>query len=294
MSTTENTQPYTDPADRPIGIFDSGIGGLTVLKEIWNRLPNESTVYFGDSGRYPYGTKSHETIVKYSLQNMRFLLEQNVKMIVIACGSASSHAFEEVRSQAGVPVVEVITPGAEQAVAATRNGRIGIIATRATIGSGVYRRAVQTAAADLIAQKRNTGALSNLYIEETPCPLFVSLAEEGWCRHPAARMVAEEYLSGLRKSRVDVLVLGCTHYPLLADVIGEVMGDGTSLINTGSSVARKVAEVLSGNCMERKHSGSPTHSFYTSDNPGMFEELAAPFFGGGRPSGTKYVVTENC
>lgn len=294
MSTVENKQKNMEMANRPIGVFDSGIGGLTVLKEIWNQLPNESTVYFGDSGRSPYGTKSHETIVKYSLQNMRFLLQQNVKMIVIACNSASSHAFEEVRSQAGVPVVEVITPGAEQAAAATRSGRIGIIATRATISSGVYRSAVQKAAADLTSKNQNTDALANLCIEQTPCPLFVSLAEEGWWDHPVSRLIAEEYLSGLRKNRTDVLVLGCTHYPLLKDVIGEVMGADTMLINAGSSVARKVADVLREHKIDNSDSGQPTHQFFTSDDPKMFEELAAPFLGGGRPTGTRYIVTESC
>lgn len=283
-------------ADRrncPIGVFDSGIGGMTVLKEIWKVLPNESTIYFGDSGRSPYGTKSHETIVQFSLQNMRFLLSRGVKLIVIACNTASAQAYEAVRNAANVPVVEVITPGARQAVETTKNGRIGIIATRSTVSSGVYQQAVRNAAEDLRAKNGDTQALNDLYIEEVACPLFASLAEEGWWERPATRMIAEEYLSGLKERGVDLLILGCTHYPLLRKVIGDVMGPGTTLLDAGTSVAHRIANVLAQADLERTDSGAPTHRFYTSDSPEMFEELAATFLGEGRPTGTEYMVTES-
>ncbi len=278
--------------NRPIGVFDSGIGGLTVLREIWKALPNESTVYFGDNGRAPYGTKSHDTIVQYSLQNMRFLLSRNVKMIVIACSSAGAHAYDEVREQAGVPVIEVITPGAEQAVRETRNGRIGIIATRATVGSGRFREAVLAAAGQLNEDGGNREALSALSIEQVACPLFVSLAEEGYWASPATRLIAEDYLSGLRESGIDVLVLGCTHYPLLKNVIAETMGPTTRLIDSGTSVAGKIRKTLLDSGLDRTATEAPCQCFFTSDDPEMFEQRAAPFLGGGRPSGTRYVATD--
>jgi len=280
--------------NRPIGVFDSGIGGLTVLKEIWSALPGESTVYFGDNGRTPYGTKSHDTIVSYSLQNMRFLLSLNVKMIVIACNTASAHAFEAVREQAGVPVVEVISPGALQAVKTTRTGRIGIIATRATVSSGVYKVAVEDAAEQLREQGQNGRALDGLYVEQAACPLFVSLAEEGWWDTEVSRLTAQEYLDGLKGSHIDTLILGCTHYPLLTRTIASVMGEGTTLINAGASVAQRVTEVLGVNHLRNLSGEKPQHAFYTSDDPEMFENVTAPFLGGDKPSGTKRVNTELC
>jgi glutamate racemase len=280
----------SDP--RPIGVFDSGIGGLTVLREIWNALPNENTIYFGDNGRTPYGTKSHDTIVKYSLQNMRFLLSQDVKMIVIACNSASAHAYHAVWARANVPVVEVITPGAEQALITTQTGRIGIIATRATVNSGIYKAAVEEEAGRMLQSGQNTAALSQLYIEQVACPLFVSLAEEGWWDSPITHMAAEEYLKDLRKSSIDTLILGCTHYPLLIRAIADVMGEQTALIHAGASVAQRVSQSIDENELRNNSGKEPYRRFYTSDDPLMFENLAAPFLGGGRPSGTERVMTE--
>ena len=290
MELNDRNTVGSDP--RPIGVFDSGIGGLTVLKEIWETLPNENTIYFGDNGRTPYGSKSHETIVKYSLQNMCFLMSQDVKMIVIACNSASAHAYEAVRAQAKVPVVEVITPGAAQAVETTRTGRIGIIATKATVNSGIYRAAVEEEAGRLLRSGRNTKALSQLYVEQVACPLFVSLAEEGWWDSQITRLAAEEYLKDLKQSRIDTLILGCTHYPLLIRPIAGAIGENTSLINAGASVAQRVAEVLDSNQLRNASETTPYHLFYTSDDPQMFENLAAPFLGGGRPTGTKRAMSE--
>jgi glutamate racemase len=223
---------------------------------------------------------------------MRFLLAQNVKMIVIACNTASAHAYEAVRDASPVPVVEVITPGAIEAAKTTCNGRIGIIATRATVNSGIYKVAVEDAAGQLVRQGENKDALSHLYIEQTPCPMFVSLAEEGWWNNRITHLTAEEYCRDLKNNNVDTLILGCTHYPLLAGTIADVMGNGTVLINAGASVAQRVARVLDNNCLENTSGEEPTQSFYTSDDPQMFENLAAPFLGGGRPSGTKRVNTE--
>ena len=280
----------SDP--RPIGVFDSGIGGLTVLREIWKVLPNENTIYFGDNGRTPYGTKSHETIMKFSLQNMRFLLSQDVKMIVIACGSSSAHAYNAVRAQANVPVVEVISPGAEQAIQTTKTGRIGIIATRATVNSGMYKAALEEEAGRLLQSGQKIESLSSLYVEQVACPLFVSLAEEGWWDSPITRLAAEEYLKDLKKNRIDTLILGCTHYPLLSRTIGEVMGDGTTLINAGASVAQRVKDVLDSYKLSNVQEKEPYRHFYTSDDPLMFEDLAALFLDGWRPSGTERVMTE--
>jgi len=275
--------------NRPIGVFDSGIGGLTVLREIWQTLPNESTIYFGDCGRTPYGTKSHETIVTYSLQDMRFLLRQNVKMIVIACSTASAHAFEDVRREAGIPVVEVITPGANEAVRITRNGRIGVAATRATVASGVYLKALQAAdEVTLPAGKENR----EIYIEQQTCPLFVSLAEEGWWDNEIAYLTALEYLRPMRDNQVDTLVLGCTHYPLLAPTIARVMGESVQLVNSGTSVASRMKTLLS----ELKLAASPdaplTREFYTSDDPERFDLVTSPFLGGQNVTGSRHVRVE--
>ncbi len=277
--------------NRPIGVFDSGIGGLTVLREIWQTLPNESTIYFGDCGRTPYGTKSHETIVTYSLQDMRFLLRQNVKMIVIACSTASAHAYEDVRREAGIPVVEVITPGANEAVRMTRNGRIGVVATRATVSSGVYLHALQTAVEN-VSSSFDAKEDAKIYIEQKACPLFVSLAEEGWWDNEIAQLTAEEYLRPMRDNQVDTLVLGCTHYPLLAPTIARVMGETVQLVNSGTSVASRMKTLLS----ELKLAASPDaplmREFYTSDDPERFDLVTSPFLGGQNVTGSRHVRVE--
>ncbi|MCR4671442.1 MAG: glutamate racemase [Saccharofermentans sp.] len=276
---------------RPIGVFDSGIGGLTVLREIWRATPSESTIYFGDNSRTPYGTKSASTVRKYSLQNMKFLETFDVKMIVIACNTASAYAYEEVSKQSKVPVVEVITPGADAACMATKNGRIGIIATGATVGTGVYENAVRSKAASLAAEGVNAAALSDIKIFQKACPMFVSLAEEGWWDNDIARLTAREYLDPLKEEGIDTLVLGCTHYPLLTKVISEVMGPDVKLINTGVAVAGSVREILEKNDIA-SDLVDPERKFYTSDDPNMFEQVASPFLGQGLPSGTVHVTTD--
>jgi len=269
---------------RPIGVFDSGIGGLTVLREIWEAVPEESTIYFGDNSRSPYGTKSKSTIIRYSLQNMKFLESKDVKMIVIACNTASAYAYEELKKRANVPVVEVVTPGADVACKATKNGKIGIIATKGTISTGVYKKAVEDRAKEL--------GMDNIEIFEQACPLFVSLAEEGWWDKEVTRLTAEEYLKPLKEAGVDTLVMACTHYPLLSKVIQEVMGDGVVLVNTGEATAKVVKELLSSEGTTSEGNQSPVREFYTSDEPELFEQVATPFLGEGLPSGTKHFTTD--
>ena len=269
---------------RPIGVFDSGIGGLTVLREIWQAVPGESTVYFGDNSRSPYGTKSRSTIIRYSLQNLKFLESKDVKMIVIACNTASAYAYEELKTRAKVPVVEVVTPGADVACKATRNGKIGIIATKGTISTGVYKKAVEDRSKEL--------GMENIEIFEQACPLFVSLAEEGWWDKEVTRLTAEEYLKPLKEAGVDTLVMACTHYPLLSKVIKEVMGEGVVLVNTGEATAKVVKELLSREGTASEGNKSPVREFYTSDEPDLFEQVATPFLGEGLPSGTKHFSTD--
>ncbi|MBR3701365.1 MAG: glutamate racemase [Clostridiales bacterium] len=270
--------------NRPIGVFDSGIGGLTVLREIWEAVPEESTIYFGDNSRSPYGTKSRSTIIRYSLQNMKFLESRDVKMIVVACNTASAYAYEELKARAKVPVVEVVTPGADVACRATKNGKIGIIATKGTISTGVYKKAVEDRAKEL--------GMNNIEIFQQACPLFVSLAEEGWWDTEVTRLTAEEYLKPLKEAGVDTLVMACTHYPLLSKVIKEVMGDGVVLVNTGEATARVVKELLESEGTASEGNKSPVREFYTSDEPELFEQVAAPFLGEGLPSGTRHFTTD--
>lgn len=271
--------------NRPIGVFDSGIGGLTVLREIWKAAPKESTIYFGDNSRAPYGTKSRSTVIRYSLQNLNFLENRDVKMIVIACNTASAYAYEELKARAKVPVVEVVTPGANVACRATKNGKIGIIATKGTISTGVYKQAVEKRAEEL--------GMKDIEIFQQACPLFVSLAEEGWWDTEVTRLTAEEYLKSLKEAGVDTLVMACTHYPLLSRVIGEVMGKGVTLVNTGEATAEVVKNLLESEAIASDDgNNNPVREFYTSDEPELFEKVAAPFLGEGLPSGTKHFATD--
>lgn len=264
-----------DRAD-PIGVFDSGLGGLTVLKEMLLRLPNESTVYFGDSGRSPYGTKSRETIIHFAEQDAEFLLSKGVKMIVIACNTASSFAYEHLKTMSRVPVVEVITPGAMAAVRATRNGKIGVIGTLATVSSNVYDRA-------LIASARALRPDMEIEVFSAACPLFVGLAEEGWWDDEITHLTARRYLDPLISSGVDTLVLGCTHYPLLKNAISEVMGKKVKLIDSAGEVVSKVIETLCAsdiaNTGDESDAQTVFHEFFTSDSEEKFKALGSSFLG---------------
>lgn len=252
--------------DRAIGVFDSGIGGLTVVRELKQRLPHESIFYFGDTARVPYGPKSPATVLRYSEEAARFLISRDVKMIVIACNTATAHAADILTERLAVPVAGVIEPGARAAVRATRTGRIGVIGTAGTIASGAY---------DLAVRRR----LPDARVYAQPCPLFVPLVEEGWYGHPAARLVAEEYLSPLREMDVDVLILGCTHYPLLRPLVTEVMGPDVQLVDSAAETAREVEELLDRHDLRRTAATPPTHTFAASDAPLRFRDVGRKFVG---------------
>lgn len=252
-------------ADRPIGVFDSGVGGLTVVHALLEALPAEDVLYLGDTGRQPYGTKSAETIVRYSLENAEFLIARDVKMVVVACNSASAVALDAVRARAGVPVVGVIEPGAAAAARVSATRRVGVVGTDATIAAGAYTRALRGLAPDVEVYSRS-------------CPLFVPLAEEGWTTGPVPLQVAETYLGTLSRAGIDALVLGCTHYPLLRDVIAEVMGPGVALIDSAEETARAVAEALAGAGTARRE-GRGRASFVVTDVPDRFVRVGRRFLG---------------
>ncbi len=250
----------------PIGIFDSGIGGLTVARAIYERLPGESTIYFGDTARVPYGPKSPETVRRYSREILQWLVGQGVKAVVIACNTSTAHALTVLREESPVPVIGVIEPGARAAVAATRGGPVGVIGTAGTIASNAYARAIH--------------ALSPaLRVEQVACPLFVPLAEEGWFDHPATALVAEEYLTPLRAAGVDVLVLGCTHYPLLKPLLGRVMGSSVQLIDSAEETARAVSETLREQGLEAPTGQRVIHRFVVSDDEPRFRQVGSRFIG---------------
>lgn len=250
----------------PIGIFDSGIGGLTVARAVYDRLPHESTVYFGDTARVPYGPKSPETVRRYSLEILDWLLGQGVKAVVVACNTSTAHALDTLQQRSPVPVIGVIEPGARAAATAMRGGPIGVIGTAGTIASNAYARAIQRVRADA-------------RVEQKACPLLVPLVEEGWFEHPAAELIAREYLEPLRQARVDTLVLGCTHYPLLKPLLQRVMGTDVRLIDSGEETAGAVAQALAGLSLEAPAAAAPTHRFAVSDDEARFRQVGARFIG---------------
>ena len=250
----------------PIGIFDSGVGGLTVFRAIERRLPLESLIYLGDTARIPYGTRSRETVERYALEDVAFILSKNVKAIVIACNTASAYAADLLARECPIPVLGVIEPGAREAAKRTRTGYVGVIATEGTVASGAYEQALLR-------------ARSGLEIISRACPLFVPLAEEGWVNHQVTRQVAEEYLAELRASRVDTLVLGCTHYPILRPIIEDVMGDKVSYIDSGEAVAEEVARLLSDGKLAREEGPARTEEFYVTDSAARFHRVAELFLG---------------
>jgi glutamate racemase len=250
----------------PIGIFDSGIGGLTVARAIYERLPGESTIYFGDTARVPYGPKSPDTVRRYSREILQWLVGQGVKLVVIACNTSTAHALTTLVEESPVPVIGVIEPGARAAVAATRGGPVGVIGTAGTIASNAYARAIHALA-------------PTLRVEQVACPLFVPLAEEGWFDHPATELIAREYLQSLSRAEVDVLVLGCTHYPLLKPLLGRVMGPRVRLIDSAEETARSVAETLQQQELEAPDSEPVYHRFVVSDDEPRFRQVGSRFIG---------------
>lgn len=247
---------------RPIGVFDSGLGGLTAVRELFRLLPAESVVYFGDTARLPYGSKSRETVTRFSLEIAHFLERQNVKCLLVACNTASSYALEALQRRLEIPVVGVIAPAVEAAVAASPHGRIGVIGTLGTVGSGAYPAAIAKAAPGASVISR-------------ACPLFVPLIEEGWADHRVTRLVAEEYLLELRAGNLESLILGCTHYPLIAPLVADLMGPAVRLVDSGAEAARAVGALLG----ERGQlaSGTPRHQFFLSDEPRNFTRIAQSF-----------------
>jgi glutamate racemase len=265
--------------NRPIGVFDSGIGGLTVVRELMQRLPNEEVIYFGDTARVPYGPKSPATVARYSEEAAAFLLSRDVKMIVIACNTATAHAARRLRSKLVVPVIGVIEPGARAAVEATRTSRVGVIGTAGTIRSGAY---------DLAVRRR----LDDARVYAQPCPLFVPLVEEGWRTHTASRLIAEDYLNPLKEMDVDVLILGCTHYPLLRELIGEIMGPGVQLVDSALETALEVEAKLRELDLIRTEASPPRHVFAASDAPLRFRDVGRVFVGDAL-SDVEHVDVEN-
>lgn len=248
----------------PIGVFDSGVGGLTVVREIMRQIPNERIVYFGDTARVPYGSKSKETVIKYSRQIIRFLLTEHVKAIVIACNTASAFAIETMQQEFDLPVVGVVKPGARVAAAATKNGRIGLIGTEGTIRSGVYAQFIKAFRPEVVVLGR-------------PCPLFVPLVEEGMLQDPITDQVVRRYLSGLKEQQIDTLIMGCTHYPLLRSAIAEVMGDAVSLVNPAYETAVELKRVLDSTHIANVRevdSPSSMYRFYVSDAADKFKAFA--------------------
>jgi glutamate racemase len=259
----------------PIGIFDSGVGGLTVYRALHERLPAERFVYLGDTARVPYGTKSLTTVERYAIENSRFLEARKIKLLVVACNTASALALPAIRRSVGVEVVGVIEPGARAAVEQSTVGPIGVIATEATIHSRAYARAI----ARLAPAAR---------VIECACPLFVSLAEEGWAESDEARSVAAKYLSVIKESRADTLVLGCTHYPILRRVIQEALGEGVRLIDSGEAAAHTVASLLERNNLAREAEDRDVRErqlcddldhFYVTDAAERFSRVAERFLG---------------
>ena len=251
---------------QPIGVFDSGLGGLTVVKAIMEDLPSESIVYFGDTARVPYGTKSKTTIVKFSLENVEFLLRHGVKCIVIACNTSSSWALPTLRKYFKVPIIGVIRPGATAAVRETRNKRIGVIGTNATIHSGAYTNEIHRLD-------------SSIRVFSQSCPLFVPLVEEGWLGGDICRQVAARYLQPLLRQRIDTLILGCTHYPLLASTIRQVMGPGVTLVDSARQTANEVRGVLLGADTIANGHGKPRYRFFVTDEPTHFTQVGRQFLG---------------
>ena len=264
MGQGKQKKPKVKSDTRPIGLFDSGIGGLTVLSEIEKLLPHEELVYLGDTARVPYGTKSRETVIRYSVENTRFLLSKNVKAVVVACNSASAVSVPDLREEFDIPILGVIEAGAEEAMRVTGNGSIGVIGTYATIESGRYEL--------LLKQKGAKNVLSGA------CPLFVPLAEEGWTANSVAEAVARIYLEPFKGNGIDTLILGCTHYPLLQETIGAVCGDTVKLVNSAHAAALKLKEILEKEVLIN-HDGSGNQKLFVTDSEHRAEVVGSRFLG---------------
>ncbi|WMI81217.1 glutamate racemase [Anaerotignum sp. MB30-C6] len=246
---------------RPIGIFDSGVGGLTVVKQVMKVMPHENIVYFGDTARLPYGSKSKEAVTKFSKQNVRFLLTKEVKAIIVACNTASSNSLEELHSTFQVPIFGVVDAGVAEALRTTKNKKIGVIGTAGTVRSAAYE--------NMIRKEDN-----NMKVFSKACPLFVPLAEEGWTDNEVARLAAERYLAELLEEGIDSLVLGCTHYPLLKRCIGTIVGEDVKLVDPAKATAKQVKLFLQEKGILNLHESKGARNFYLSDYTDMFYSIS--------------------
>jgi glutamate racemase len=256
----------TPTSSDPIGVFDSGIGGLTVVRELMRQLPNESIIYFGDTARVPYGPKSPDTVVRYSREIVDFLKQEGVKSIVVACNTATAHALPTLRAENDLPIVGVIEPGSRAAARATKSGSVGVIGTQGTVNSRAYEKAIAAAAPDARITAR-------------ACPLFVPLVGEGWLDTEVTRLVAHEYLDSLHDADVDTLVLGCTHYPLLKAVIGDVIGRKVRLIDSAEETAAETAATLKQTGLAHEKTDNARYRFIASDAPEQFLRVGGRFLG---------------
>lgn len=250
----------------PVGVFDSGIGGLTVAREIMRQMPNEKIVYFGDTARVPYGNKSRETVRKYSEQIVRFLLSQEVKAIVVACNTASAYALPEIEKHCPVPIIGVVEPGAKTAAGITKVGRIGVIGTSATVSSGIYTECIRR-------------ILPDAQVLGRACPLFVPLVEEGLWEDPVTEEIARRYLQELMDEGIDTLILGCTHYPLIRRTIGKVVGESVQLVNPAYETARELQQLLAREDLLSEEapalgSAESQYRFFVSDMAEKFRSFA--------------------
>ena len=253
--------------NRAIGVFDSGLGGLTTVKELHRILPQEDIIYLGDTGRVPYGSRSRETIIKYARQDIAFLLQKDIKMVVAACGTVSSTLPREISANLPVPYLDIVLPAAQQACAMTSRGRIGVVGTNATLRSNAFGKAIHNIRADV-------------QVYGNPCPLLVHLVENGLVQqeNPITRLTVQMYLEPLMKEQIDTLILGCTHYPLLKSMIGEFMGPGVTLVDPAMTAAHHLERMLAERGLRADHENGQAH-FYVSDVPDCFVQTADLFLG---------------
>lgn len=253
--------------EHAIGVFDSGVGGLTVLNQIVKILPNEKIIYLGDTARLPYGDKSPETVLRYTIENAIFLMNYNIKLLVIACNTATAYAIHKIQTIFNIPIIGVIEPGAEQAVKVTRNNRIAVIGTKGTILSQAYERK--------IAEFSPKAEITSI-----PCPLFVPLVEEGLHSHSATTLIVNEYLKPLKNQTFDTLLLGCTHYPVLKKVIQEYLGPTISIVDSATTCAEKIQQTLLELSLNSQEKTPTPQQFFVTDNPDKFKDTGKKFFEG--------------
>lgn len=251
--------------NEPIGLFDSGFGGLTVLNEIVNILPQENIVYLGDTAHLPYGNKSPETILQLALNNAEFLLQKQIKLLVIACNTACSHALQSLQKKLSIPVFGVINPGLELLVSSTKSKNVAILGTSSTIQSGIYQTQIRQYDPQIT-------------VHPIPCPLFVPLIEEGYGDHDVTKVIAREYLGHLKEHKIDAALLACTHYPLIRETLKEVLGNEVALIEPASFLAAQIKNFLADRSLLNTQTTKPSYQFYASDNPEKFRRLGQSFF----------------